>query len=99
MRALKRFFLSLNMLTKSLSFLKLAFVTSVAFTVVFNSSAQIVWTDSFTQFQSPSSNQCNNWTNFLDQLVPSHYYVSVKISGTYDPTGIVITDPVAANQL
>src|SRR5882757_5875675 len=101
MKTFKRFFLPLSLLIFSnLISLRSAILVIVIFVSVFKSSAQsIVWTDSFTQFQAPTSSQCNNWTNFLDQLVPSNYYVSAKITGSFDATGVTITDPSAAKQL
>ena len=62
------------------------------------SAQSTVWEDSFIKDSPATSAQCNNWTNFLDQL-GDNPFLSVRISGTYDPEGIVINDPVAASAL
>lgn len=62
------------------------------------SAQSFTWTDSFTQGEAPTTAQCNNWTTFLGQLGKTSF-ISVTISGTFDPTGIKITDPVAATEL
>lgn len=70
--------------------------------LTFSASAQsFTWTDNFTQGQAPTTAQCNNWTNFLGQLgqLGQASFISVTISGTFDATGIKITDPAAATQL
>lgn len=58
----------------------------------------VTWSDSFSGGEAPSTTQCQNWTDFLDQLGGKRF-ASVTISGTFDETGITITDPDAATQL
>ena len=58
----------------------------------------VTWSDSFVYMQKPSAEQCQNWTNFLNQL-GGKSFVSVRISGSFDEYGKTITDPVAANAL
>src|SRR6478609_11781278 len=99
MKTVKRFPLSQG-LYSYLNFLKSVCLIIGFFMPAFKSSAQaITWTDNFIQFQVPTNEQCNNWSNYLDRLVPTNYYASVKMSGSNDTTGISITDPAAAQQL
>lgn len=99
MKTVKRFPLSQGFYSY-LNFLKSVCIVIGFFMPAFKSSAQaITWTDNFVQFQAPTNEQCNNWSNFLGRLVPTNYYASVRISGSYDTTGISITDPAAAQQL
>ena len=61
----------------------------------FNSNAQtVVWTDNFTQGVFPTAGQLTNWNNFRSQLLGSYPYTKMTISGTFDPTGQVCTDPI-----
>ena len=62
------------------------------------SAQTLTWTESFEQGVAPSPEQCNNWTNFLNQL-SGKKFAGVSISGTFDATGRTITDPAAATQL
>ncbi|HET9487234.1 MAG TPA: hypothetical protein VFO54_07360, partial [Chryseosolibacter sp.] len=57
------------------------------------SAQTVAWTDSFLQGQAPTGEQCQNWTNFLNQL-SQKTFASVTISGTFDGIGKTITDPV-----
>jgi hypothetical protein len=79
----------------------LKFILLVSFLLLMasGSSAQtFIWTDSFIQGAAPTSEQCQKWNNFLDDLGKTSF-ISVTVSGTYDETGITITDPVAATEL
>lgn len=72
---------------------------SVLFFAAWSTSAQTVsWSDSFEQGQTPSLEQCQKWTGFLDQL-GGKSFASVTIKGSRDMTGFTITDPVAVNEL
>lgn len=78
---------------------KYAMALLVFTAMTFSASAQsVTWTDTFTQGQIPTAVQCNNWTDFLGQLALNDF-LSVTISGTFDETGIKITDAAAATQL
>lgn len=54
-------------------------------------ATSIIYTQSFASGVTPSS-QCTAWLTFSSLLV-SRPYTSLKIQGTYDPTGITLTDP------
>lgn len=76
----------------ALLLLILVFMASIA------SGQSLTWTESFKQGMAPTGQQCQNWTNFLNQL-SGKTFASVNISGSFDPTGRTITDPAAATQL
>ena len=62
------------------------------------SGQTLTWTESFQQGIAPTGEQCQSWTNFLNQL-SGKSFASVNISGSFDPAGRTITDPAAATQL
>ena len=76
----------------ALLLLILVFMASIA------SGQSLTWTGSFQQGVAPTGEQCQNWTNFLNQL-SGKSFASVNISGSFDPTGRTLTDPAAATQL
>ncbi|HEX7836476.1 MAG TPA: hypothetical protein VF469_03385, partial [Kofleriaceae bacterium] len=58
-----------------------------------------LFSDSFFQFLSPTSAQCDRWNDFrINQLVNGSYG-SVTMSGTFDPLGVTCSDPAAATQI
>ncbi|CAF1327799.1 unnamed protein product [Didymodactylos carnosus] len=63
---------------------------------IYNNTAigSVVYSQHFTYYTTPTS-QCTAWTSFTSQLLPSLNYTSLTISGTNDPTGISLADPVA----
>lgn len=78
---------------------RFAFLLVVFFSVAGNVFGQtITWTGSFIQGQAPTSQQCQDWTSFLEEL-GGKSFASVTISGSFDQTGKSINDPVAANAL
>jgi hypothetical protein len=59
----------------------------------------VTWTDSFTNGVAATLAQCQKWHDFLDELTPDKPFSSVTMSGTFDPTGITITNDAATQQL
>jgi hypothetical protein len=68
-------------------------------TPVFVKAQTITWMDSFIEGQSPTVAQCQAWHDFLNQLTPDKDFVSVTISGTFDPNGITITDSAVVKEI
>jgi hypothetical protein len=67
--------------------------------VVLGTYGQTVsWSDSFVQNRDATTEQCQNWAAFLDEL-GNKKFVSVKFSGSQDLVGKTITDPAAATEL
>ena len=76
-----------------------ALLISIFATLPFAVSAQIVsWNDNFVQGASPSSDQCLNWNNFLNEL-GNKSFASVTFTGTYDHVGKSINNPALATEL
>jgi hypothetical protein len=58
-----------------------------------------VFSQDFTEFESPSSAQCDNWNDFRNNQLVDGDYGSVTMSGTFDSTGVTCSDPAAATQI
>src|SRR5688500_11008252 len=78
--------------------IRIAMLFMLFFTAWSASAQTVSWTDSFEQGETPSLEQCQKWTGFLDQL-GGKSFVSVTIKGSRDLTGFTISDPVAVNEL
>jgi hypothetical protein len=57
-----------------------------------------VFSQDFPQVGDVSA-QCNVWNDFLDNQLVNRNYTSVKMSGSFDPTGVTCNDPTAATQI
>ena len=62
------------------------------------SGQSVTWSDSFTYEVAPTIEQCQNWTAFLNSL-KGKKFVSVTMSGSNDPVGKTLNDPVATLKL
>src|SRR5215471_9967204 len=56
------------------------------------------FTGTFTQGQTPDAATQQAWTDFLASLNPSDYE-TVTISGTFDPIGRILSDPIIVPQI
>jgi slime mold repeat-containing protein len=57
-----------------------------------------VFSDDFVQFQNAPA-QCSHWNDFLINQLTSGAYGSVSMSGTFDLTGVMCSDPAAATRI
>ena len=82
---------------KSLYIKNLFFVILLTFFTANVTKAQSVsWTDNFTSGVTPTGAQCTNWNNFRALLTP-RCYTQIKISGTFDVTGITVVNQADIN--
>ncbi|TAJ41037.1 MAG: HYR domain-containing protein, partial [Chitinophagaceae bacterium] len=58
----------------------------------------IVFSQNFVQ-GATNSTYCNAWTTFTNQLVAGNTYSKLTIKGTYDQTGVSVTDPAVIAQI
>ncbi|MBV5335171.1 MAG: HYR domain-containing protein, partial [Sulfuricurvum sp.] len=58
----------------------------------------IVFSQDFVQ-GGTNSTYCNAWTTFTNQLVAGNTYSKLTIKGTYDQTGVSVTDPAIIAQI
>ncbi len=57
-----------------------------------------LYEQSFLQNVPPASSQCNEWTDFREDIGVAQTRF-VRLSGSADPTGVRCNDPVAASQI
>lgn len=60
------------------------------------SGGTVLWSDTFTKGQAPTSSQANNWRNFVAQLANKNFS-SVKVWGSYNNNGVTMTNPSNVN--
>ena len=66
----------------------------VLFAFGFTAPAQtLVYNQSFISGATPTT-QCTAWTTFCSTLLGTYSYLSFKVSGSVNPTGITCTNPV-----
>ncbi|NBP05087.1 MAG: hypothetical protein EBV15_02540, partial [Bacteroidetes bacterium] len=56
----------------------------------------IVWRDTFRNAVPATAAQITKWNNFRAKLVPTNSYLGMKISGTYNTTGLSHSDATVA---
>ncbi|MEN8190898.1 MAG: hypothetical protein ABFS19_13715 [Thermodesulfobacteriota bacterium] len=80
-------------------FVSSALLASFTVFATASSAESIVWSDTFTNGLEPTVEQCQAWHTFLSQLSPDEQYSSVTVKGTFNTSGITMTDPAAIQQL
>ena len=68
-------------------------VLVLSFSTFEGNSQTIMWTDTFSTGITPTPTQGTTWDNFRAQLLSTLPYTKMTISGTFDTTGQVCTDP------